>query len=240
VLTNPSWRDQIQQHVTLRGADIDGTIDLSDSEIAPAVWLDRSRIEGNVNLNYSHWRRYLSLRGSNIAGALSAYMLHSESGIGLDGVAVESGVSLERAEINGSLLIGNHARFDGDLTLFGAKIGRSLWMQGASFMGAVSASPLSVGDDLLMNYSRFDGDVNLGGAQIGGNLEMGHSSFAGTIAASPVHVGGGLFMDEAMFGGSVGLASAKIGNLLNLRGSTAWQINLANAKMGEFQLGGLG
>jgi hypothetical protein len=56
VLTIPKWRDQVLRHrVRLRGARINGTIDLAYAEIMSELSINASRIEGQLLLNQSHW-----------------------------------------------------------------------------------------------------------------------------------------------------------------------------------------
>ena len=99
VLTHPQWRDQLARPIVrLRGARIDGPINLADTEITPEVWIDASRIEGDLILDDSHWKRLLSLQGSTIAGRVSGNRMESESTILLRGnAAIEGDVDLRGA-----------------------------------------------------------------------------------------------------------------------------------------------
>ena len=242
ILTVPKWRDQISRHrVSLIGAHINGTIDLRDAEITPEVELNANRIEGDVELVGSLWRRSLSLSYSTIDGGLSALRLRSESDVNLGHAAVKDDVVLGSAQITGSLFMNDRATFYGVVQLIGAKIGGDLEMDGSLFSSAVNADHLNVeGGGLLMNNATFGGDINLVNAKVKGSLEMKGSVFSGKIEASPINVEGGLFMDEgAIFRERVGLVGAKVA-ALHLSGSIAWQVNLSNAQMGEFLFSGLG
>jgi hypothetical protein len=69
VLTIPRWRDQLPRHrLRLTGAFIDGTIDLTNDEIAPELWIHTSRIEGDFVLANSRWDRPLSVFDSTLTG----------------------------------------------------------------------------------------------------------------------------------------------------------------------------
>jgi predicted flavoprotein YhiN len=58
VLTVSKWRDQLRRHrVRLCGVRIDGTIDLSDTDISSELWVAARGIKGNLILASSHWDR---------------------------------------------------------------------------------------------------------------------------------------------------------------------------------------
>jgi hypothetical protein len=235
VLTVPKWRDQVlRRHVRLRGVRIDGSIDLSNAEITSEVWIDVSRIEGHLNLAYSHWGQPLSLRGSTLAGELFADGMRAEGVIALgDHAVIEGVVDLRGAKVggdlemdtssfakeviasslsvSGNLTMRDHATFGGEINLVDAKVGGILEMNTSSFRGAVIASSLSVLGELRGNHAMFGNEVNLRGASIGSNLDMDSSSFAKTVAFDQLRVGGNLFMRErATFGGDVSLHGARV------------------------------
>jgi hypothetical protein len=235
VLTLPKWSDQVVLHrVRLRGVRIDGNIDLSNAEITSEVWIDVSRIEGHLNLAYSHWGQPFSLRGSALAGELFADGMRAESVIALsDHAAIEGlvdlrgakvggdlemdtssfakGVSASSLSVSGNLSMGDHATFGGEINLVDAKVGGILEMDTSSFRGAVIASSLSVLGDLRAKHATFGNEVDLLGASIGSNLDIDSSSFAKTLAFDRLSVGGNLLMREnATFGGDVSLHGAKV------------------------------
>jgi len=114
VLTVPRLQDQLPRHrFRLRGALIDGTIDLANGEIGPEVWIDCSRIEGDLILTYSQWNRPLSFLNSALAGKFSASGMRSTS----------------------SVSISDHDVIGGELNLMSAKIDGTLNMETSSFMG---------------------------------------------------------------------------------------------------------
>jgi hypothetical protein len=217
VLTKPEFRDHVPRHrVGLRGARINGTIDLMDAEVTPELRVNASRIDGNLLLTDSHWTRSLSLEGSTVVGVLSAERMRTDH------------------------VILNNALFGGEVGLSYAKIEGSLEIEGSTFAEGMVANSLSLGASLFMNnHAKFGGALNLGSAQIGGNLEMqtssftaavnlndakvgsvlgmSASSFAGAVNASRLRVEGSLFIsNHATFGGAVNLNGAKIGGVLDI------------------------
>jgi cytoskeletal protein CcmA (bactofilin family) len=242
VLTVPKWRDQLaRQRVRLRGAWINGTINLEDTEVTPEVWIDASRIEGRLILDDSHWKRLLSLEGSTIAGEFSGERMVSESSILVRGnAAIEGNVNLRGAKIAGDLkmdtssfrkavnadsmsVAGNlfmrgRATFGGDVILRGAKVDANLDMDSSTFTRTVDADRLNVAGSLFMrDHATFAGDVILRGATVGFNLDMDSSSFRKAVNANSMSVKRSLFMrDHATFGGEVSLIGAKIGSNLEM------------------------
>jgi hypothetical protein len=258
VLTVPKWRDRIVRHrVRIRGAQVEGAIDLSNVEISSEVWIDASRIEGNTILAGSHWFRPLSLRGSTLAGEFLAQRMHTESDIVLSSHAVFKGsVDLGGAEIGGNLdlessefaspvnansvrvagllAMHDHASFGGDLNIVGAKIADDLFMQTSSFAKAVLAGSLTVGRRLLMDHATFGGDVFLRFAKIGDLLDMQSSSFAGVMDVNTVSVTGVFRMDNSSFGNIVDANHLNAaGGLLMHAVRVAGAVNLVTAKIGS-------
>jgi hypothetical protein len=259
VLTLSELRRQIPQHgARLRGPRINGTIDLDNAEIMSAVWIDVSRIEGDLNLNHSHWAQPLSLRGSSLTGSLFANTMRTESLVALgDHAVIEGNVDLRGAKIGGNmeldtttfgegvnadglsvrgnLLMRNCRAFGAEILLNFAKIEGSLDMTSSSFTKAVSAGGLNVSGALLMSgKATFAGDVNLPGAKISGDVDMETSSFAGRLNGNHLSIVGGLLMrGHAAFLGEVDLIGAKIDGPIEMTSSSFEDlVNLNAAKVG--------
>jgi hypothetical protein len=245
IMIVPKWRDQVlRRRVRLRGAHISGPLNLSDAEITAEVWLDASRIDGDVYLTDSRWSRSLSFDGTMVTGRLDAERLRSESDVylkhamfgqevnllgakidgalGMDGSSFATIVELNRLIVGGALFMRDHATFGGDVDLAAAKVGSNLEMSSSSFAAAVSASGLTVDGALLMrDHATFAGEVNLVGAKISSNFEMDTASFAATVDADGLTVGGYLFMrNHATFGSEVNLLGAKVGSNLEMDNSS--------------------
>jgi hypothetical protein len=199
MLTNPKWQGPVRRYrIRLRGVLIDGTVDLSDADITPEVWVDRSKIEGDLNIAGTRWQRPLSLRGTVIVGNLLAPSMRAESDI----------------ELN------NHAAIEGDVILVGAAVGGTLDMRNSSFAKLLGADQLGVAGSMMMSNATFDGDVRLVGAKIGGQLVMDDSSFSRKVAASSLKVGRELFMGDAKFSSNVDLAGAHIDGIFLMDNSS--------------------
>ena len=205
VLTVARWRDRIGRHgLRLRGARIDGDIDLANAEIRPDLLIEADRIEGSLDLTSGHLAGVLSLRGTQLRGGVAAERLHADD----------------------ALFLNDRAAFKGGLTLNGAKVGGPVDMDGSAFDGTVSADGLAVEGNLLLGDGAiFTGTVLLNGARVGGNVEMDHSGFGGTVAAEGLSVARSLLLRGATFRGTLFLRGARVGLQVELDGS-AFEGNL--------------
>jgi len=245
MLTIPRLRDHLGRHgLRLRNARIRGTIDLQDGEIPLEVWIDASRVEGDLLLADSHWKRLLSLEGTTVTGTLSGERMMSDSSVLLRQHAVfQQGVALSEARISGdldmaassfekevggnrldvegTLFLNNHAKFGGNVNLVGAKIGNDVDADNSSFEGTLSLGSANIKSDVfLSDHATFNGDVDLNGVKIGGVLDASTSSFTKNVTASRLSTDGSLFLKGATFGGDLDLTGAKIGSNLEADGST--------------------
>jgi predicted N-acetyltransferase YhbS len=245
LLTDAKQQTNVPHHrMWIRGAHITGTLDLSGLDVGVDVRVEKSRVQGSVNLDDSHWARWLDIDGSVITGDLQASGMHIEDALYLTSAKFDGDVSLHGAKVGGQLsMIGasfaktldadslsvggdlymrDGAKFDGDVSLRGAKVGGQLDMIGASFAKTLDADNLSVGSSLFMrDGAKFDGDVSLRSAKVGGQLDMTDASFAKTLDADSLSVGSSLFMrGGAKFDGDVSLRGAKVGGQLSMTGAS--------------------
>jgi cytoskeletal protein CcmA (bactofilin family) len=221
ILTLPKLRDQLaRQRLRLRGARIDGTMDLTDTDITAEVRIDASRIDGDLILASSHWKHSLAVEGSNIAGRVSASGMRTESDI----------------------LLRSAAAIEGEVDLTAAKVGGTVDLSGAKFAQTVHGAGLRVEGSLFMHdHATFGEQVNLRAAKIGGTVDMSGSEFFGTVRGTRLTVEGSRFMHgHARFGELVSLLGAKIGGILALDDAVAARIDLTGAAAQELVLGGLG
>lgn len=198
ILNHKPYRDALTRSgVRIRCARFNEAIDLSDMTLSHPLWLDNSL-----------FRRVVSFHDS-----------HSSSLISFDGSTFNELFFADRLEVEGSLLMGKGARFEG-VRLLGARIGRALEANKSSFNGLFNADRLVVGGSLLMRGGKYLKGVDLIGAKIGSNLETDGSTFAGLFNADRLEVGGDLLMRKGASYKDIDLIGAKIGGNLQADGST--------------------
>lgn len=225
------------------GAHITGDLVLENAKLARPVLIRHSQFDGQINLTQATTDSVLALENSTIFGNFNAESLYSDRNVDLSGTRFMHGVRLDGATINGdlkfvgatlngnleadhlqirdSLWLGGGYRpyqpppttFNKRVNLGGAKIGRDLYLERASFHGQLYADSLEVRDLLGFN-SQFE-DVDLGGAKIGQNLYVNGATFDGLVNAIYLSVDGNVDVSGATVP-YLDLAGAWIGGELRL------------------------
>ena len=183
----------------LRGAWVDGLLNLDHARIPYALKLQACHFGECVNMNYAECR-FLDLRASRLA----------------DGFA-GSGMKIQDDALMGDKLLAEEV-----VHLVGANIGGSLICDNGEFQNlggyAINASDIKIGDAFLMrrNFCA-GGTMNLYSADIGGGLYCGDANINGGMTAALIadkaKIGGDFLMHGA-FQNMVCLINADIGGNL--------------------------
>ncbi|MFN0185973.1 MAG: hypothetical protein ACKVQR_19340 [Aquabacterium sp.] len=194
--------DQAPLHergVRLRGASVEGLLDLDGCRIHASVDLKHCRFDSQIRAMDAQVNGLLTLQGSHLADGLAADRLHCSAGVFLRNEFMATGeVRLLGAQIGGNLdCVGGH---------FLGKEGAALSVDGAVVKGGV----------LLKDGFKATGQVSLLGTQIGGSLECLGGQFLVTegaaLSADGAIVKGGVFLASGFkANGAVRLLSAQIG-----------------------------
>jgi hypothetical protein len=242
VLTDRKYRDQIPQHgARLVGASIDGTVDLTDSEIKSEVWVKASRVEGKLVLTDSHWSLPFVLSGSTIIGDFSAERMRADSIFQLSYSTFAKILDARDAKFRSNLEL-EHSSVIGLTTLRSTEISGNLDLEGSSFKNGLDANKTVVGGNLFMREgAAFEGEVDLRRAKVGSNLELENSSFAKAVNGNGLAVTGNLYMNKhAAFHGELNLRRVVIGGVIDLRDATATRIDISGSTAAELDLQDLG
>ncbi len=192
----------------LRGATIQGTLDLSWSELAQPLSLIECHFDEAILANHSTLKQ-LVLSGSQ------------SKGINLDGATVYGNIELEEG-----------FSATGVVRFLNANIGGRLSCRNGSFSShpgkyALSADQVTVRGSVFLDEAfSATGEVRLLGASIGGDLSCRNGTFNGNLGdyafiADGVKVRGSVFLDQAFSAtGEVHLLSADIGGDLSCRNGT--------------------
>ena len=191
--------------IRVKGARIDGRLDLSDARISFPLKFEKSAVPVGFNLQNAELR--------------NLYLVGTHTGpIYGDGMKVE-----------GSVFLRYGFKSEGEVRLTGATIGGSLSCVDGQFIKtwatALSADGADIRGSVYLCYGfKAEGVVNLIGATIGGNLVCNDSQFinkgAIALSADGADIKGGVFLHNGFKAeGEVRLVSATIGrNLECLRG----------------------
>ncbi len=214
-----------EQGVQLRGAWIDGTLDLEGALLPHDVLLENCWIDGNILLVAARTRR-MELDGSRIAelsgdGAKIEGDLFLRNGflaegkVKLDGAKIagdldckgarfedSKALAFNRAEIEGIVFLSNRFEAEGMVTLIAAKIRGDLDCNDGKFKNPDGYALLFEGAKIdghvfLGEGFSAEGEVNLANAKIGGHFDCRKGTFKKTNAKGHAHA---LVFDGAEFG----------------------------------------
>jgi hypothetical protein len=197
--------------LSIRGALIDSTIDLSGGVFSSALQIEGSRIEGDLVLANSRWSAPLGLTGTVLAGALLARRLKSESLVSvadqstvagnvdlrdariahleLDASSFASGIAADRLAVSGTTSVSRGSRVDGPFTLGNGRLDSDLDLSGSMFSDTVDFDSAKVNVDLIMLSATIAGNLNLFGVFVGSGLATDHADFRGDVVLRNASVG---------------------------------------------------
>lgn len=220
--TDPDAARQVTHRgIGVKGARIDGRVDLQAANIEFALYFDRCALPAGINLLGAE------IHALNLSGCRTGR-------ITADGMKVEAGVFLRAG-----------CTVQGRVRLLGASIGGNLDCQGGVFLGgdgeALGADGIQVAGSVLLNHGfRAVGEVRLLGAKIGANLDCEGGIFfnpAGdALAADRARIEGDVFLcDGFQARGRVGLPSLVCGSFFVWRNVVECEqatLDLRSAKIG--------
>jgi hypothetical protein len=226
VITTPD-----QQPLDLRGAIIDGEIDLSGATIEVPVLLDGASVTGDFIAEDATFEAPVSLVGTvvrggmhwqaaDVAGGVVANELDAGyldwRGVNIDGPLVfdssafASSLKLARSDVSGVLSLAE-ATFEWHIDATTLTVG-----------GEISASGLTVDGDMDFVGTQVDGDTDMRKLSVGGDAEWDHTSIGGELLASDCSIdgeagfddvqirGGACVFDGGEFGGKADFASIAV------------------------------
>jgi hypothetical protein len=239
ILTLPKWRDQIGQHgVRLRGARIEGSVDLSNADINPQLTISASRVHGSLNLSDSHWKHLISLQGTHVKTGIFGYRMIAEGGFFMTHATVEGAINLTGSKFG--VFDMNASSVSGDISIGSAKIeGGIFFNDGTSIGGQLNLSG-TTGGFLDLSSSHFQKLLSANRVIVAGNVYMNKSASFDSIDFNGSVVGGAMILDGSSFTGAVSLGSMKIDGILSMKDGAkfAEPVNLNSSSLGFLELSG--
>jgi hypothetical protein len=213
--------------IRIRGALINGTIDLSTASVETLLLLERCRIVGDIILRDAA-TRLVNLSGSRVCGHISADRLRSSAGVYLRRlVDPETKPPVDQEFVcEGSIRL-SAAVIDSDLDCNGGIIlngvpKRKLPKPGEDY--ALRCDRLKATGSVFMERFVARGPVRLLDVKIGANAVLDGAALSGTAPGGPA-----LLADNARIDGSLVLR--------NWREPPRGQVSVRNASVGILQLG---
>jgi hypothetical protein len=209
LLTRPDLGDGGPLSVIIRGAYIEGALDLEGAHIkASQIGLQNCRLTGDLQLEDAKLDGVLDLTGSSIDQRFIGDYATISGRLMLIDAEVKGGITANAMHV-GSFLFLRGTRIGDAVVLRDARIDDQIDMEGAVIADGkpLDAERLSVGHGgLYMQKVTFGGPVDIMGARIDGDLLMNGASVAPgqPFNAQSLKLGAGnLFMTDAAFGGPV-------------------------------------
>jgi hypothetical protein len=218
--------------IRIRGARIEGKIDLSTASVDTLLLLERCRIDGDVMLRDSS-TRLVNLSGTRVLGHVSADRLRSSAGVYLRDWKEPENDSPRTVTAKpspfvceGSIRL-TAAVIEGDLDCNGARIlnerpKKTTPKSGEDF--ALRCDRMKVAGSVFLERFKTRGPVRLLDAKVGANVVVDSATLSGTGDSRAA-----LFADNARIEGSLVLRNWNV--------PPTGQISLRNASAGVLQLG---
>lgn len=204
-ITTPS-----EAPLDLRGAVINGDLDLTDATIDVPLLLDGAAITGSLRADGAEFRAPITLAGADISGRVHAHDATVAGGLAandmnagyVDGrhLTVDGHLVFEQASFASNLLLA-HATIEGDLVLDDAAFDWSLDSTASTVAGDVTATAVTVDADCDFVAARIGGGVALRKAEIDGDTDWSHASIGGDLRAPDCTFGGVASFDAVAVGG---------------------------------------
>lgn len=210
-----------ERPLDLRGAIVDGVIDLTDARITVPLILDGASVmggieaenavfEGSVSLVDAALGKGLHWKGATVTGGIVANNVEAQY-VDWRDVTVEGPVTFRNGSFTSSLKV-SRGEIDGPFILSGTSFDWHIDATMLSVTGNVDAEGIDVDGNIDLVGMSTDGSLILQQAHIGGELDCDHVSIKEELRASELTVGeSAQFEDLRVFGGSVILDEAEIG-----------------------------
>lgn len=214
ILSHDQWVSSLRHpEVGIKCALVPGDIYLNNHEIAPAFSFHQGKIDGEVSLLGTKFKRTLSLNDSTVTGRINA----------------------EHMEIGGVLQLRN-AKVK-DVNLNTTRIDREVVFNGSTVSGSLDAGGMEVGDALFLENGNFQ-KINLLTARITGDVSFEGSTVSGRVSAGRMQIGGGLYLRNGGTFADISLIDTKVDRSMQIFGSTfGGKFNLTGATIdGELHL----
>lgn len=189
--------------IDLRGATIDGDLDLTDATIEVPLLLDGAAITGSLHTGHADFQAPLTLVNADIRGRISWYEASVDGGISASNLnagyvdarklTVEGTLILDGASFTSSLRLAR-ADIDGDMGLADTTLDWGFDGTAMTIGGDFVMTDSALGDDLDVVATRIDGDADLRKCEVGGDTDWSHSDVGGDFVAPDC-----TFEEEAIF-----------------------------------------
>ena len=181
----------------LRGAVIDGDLDLTDATVEVPLLLDGAAITGSLHIEDAEFNAPISLIDADINGRIHGHGASVAGGV--DATGMDAGyVDLRAIEVEGAVLL-SQATFASNLIVANSAIAGDFSVADATFDWSLDATAATVGGDFILSGVSVDADLDVVAAEIKGDAELRKGTVRGETDWSHTEIGGDFIASDAQF-----------------------------------------
>ncbi|WP_154661656.1 hypothetical protein [Megalodesulfovibrio gigas] len=205
-------------------------VNLTNSKIDGSLDLERAAF-GNVTAQGVTVAQDLTLWKSTVTDSISLAFANIGTYLDMQYGKFNS-ISLNAAQINGSVLLRNDTVVTGNLDISYAKIGSALAMHGSKF-SSITAFSVDIGDTALLNNATFSGDIIFTSGKIGGNVTFNGSQLH-SLGLNSLSVSKSLLLNNVTaIKGDLDLQAAVVKGTLEMNNSNFNTIKAGSLKVDD-------
>jgi hypothetical protein len=183
--------------VDLRGAVIDGDLDLTDATVDVPLLLDGAAITGSLRIENAEFHAPISLINADIDGRIHGHEASVAGGI--DATGMDAGYAdLRGIEVDGAVLLAQ-TTFASNLIVANAAIAGDLSASDAAFDWSFDATAATIDGAFTLTGVSIDADLDVVAAAIGGAAELRKGTVDGETDWSHTTIGGDFVASDAQF-----------------------------------------
>jgi hypothetical protein len=216
ILMDNDYSDRLENRpIIIDGAWFHSPINLDDSSIPVAFYLNNSRFDAEVSAVGADIDGNIGFSGSTLKGELNLNGAKVEGRIFLREKAEFQDINLTAAKVNGSIYLSEESKFQ-KVNLTRADIGGNLDATGSTFKGELRLIGAKVGADVLLRDRAEFQAVYLDSANVDGDLDATGSTFKGELDLYAAQIKRSVKLYKSNFKTGTTLAGATIGAVLSL------------------------
>jgi len=180
-----------REPIDLRGAIIDGSLDLSGAEVRVPVLLGTATIVGSLEADNARFLAPIDLAGTTIESGIHLHNATFESGLAANNIQAGA-VDARSVTIRGPAVFDNaefsanvrfaRSQFEDQLSFENAHFGRLLDFTAAEGQGTVSFSGTSIEGDTRFRAAAFEHHCTFSGCELDGEVDFSHSVVRGDFS----------------------------------------------------------
>ena len=191
--------------IDLRGAIIDGTIDLSSAEVRVPLLLGSATIVGSLEADNAHFFAPVDLSGANIRSGIHLHDATFEAGVAANdiqaraadarAVTIRGPAVFDNAEFSANVRFGR-SQFENRLSFKNAHLGRLLNFTAAEVQGTASFSSTSVKGETRFTATSFDQRCSFTGCELDDKVDFSHSIIRGDFCLDKCNCAGEVLFED--------------------------------------------